>query len=282
MFVSKLIRSIFIIIISCILLKIIQFSLKSLFKITKFDERYEDTLCSVLCSVSYYIMLVLSVILILREFEIVDATAFGSLITGASIVGIVAGVASQSIIKDIFNGFFILFEKQIKVGDFIVINDEFRGNVEEIGIRSISLRDWELKRITIPNGNINSITNYSKDVMRVIIHVRVSYEEDPMKVLDSLQDVCNIMNEKYKEYFVKLSPSSNLGFKVYGITDIEKISIGAKYTITGVVISDQYFTILREAKLQVLVVLKKNNIKIGYPTNINILGNEDNINDNYK
>lgn len=279
MFVSRLIRSIGIIIVACILLKIIQLSLKSLFKITKFDERYEDTLCSVLCSVSYYIMLVLCVILILREFEVVDATAFGSLVTGASIVGIVAGVASQSILKDIFNGFFILFEKQIQVGDFVLINEKFRGSVEEIGIRSVSLRDWDLKRVTVPNGHINSIRNYSKDVMRVIVHVRVSYEEDPQKVLDSLQEVCNIMNENYKECIVEPPSSRQPGFKVYGITDIEKISIGAKYTITGVVKSEKYFKTLRETKLQVLIVFKKNNIKIGYPTNINILSSEDNINE---
>ena len=277
MFVSKLIRSIFIILISCLLLKFIQFTLKSIFKITKFDERYENTLCSVLCSISYYIMLVVTVILILREFDIVDATAFGSIVTGASIVGVIAGVASQSILKDIFNGFFILFEKQIQVGDFIVINEEFRGSVEEIGIRSTSIRDWNLKRITIPNGNINSIENYSKDVMRVVVHVRVSYEEDPLNVLDSLQEVCNIMNNKYKDDLVKLRPSSKEGFKVYGITDIEKISIGAKYTITGVVKSEKYFTILKDTKLQILIVLKKNNIKVGYPTNINILSSEDGI-----
>ena len=276
MFISKLVHSILIILISCLLLKIIQFILKSIFKITKFDERYENTLCSVLCSVSYYIMLVIAVILILKEFDIVDATAFGSLVTGASIVGIVAGVASQSILKDVFNGFFILFEKQIQVGDYRVINEEYRGCVEEIGIRSTSLRDWELKRITVPNGNINSIKNYSKDVMRVIVHVRVSYEEDPMKVLDSLEEVCNIMNDKYKDDFVKLRPSSKEGFKVYGITDIEKISIGAKYTITGVVKSHRYFEILRNAKLQILIIFKKNNIKIGYPTNI-ILSSEDNM-----
>ena len=279
MFFSRLIHSIIIILISCLSLKVIQFALKSIFKITKFDERYENTLCSVLCSVSYYIMFILSVILILREFDIVDATAFGSLVTGASIVGIVAGVASQSILKDIFNGFFILFEKQIQVGDFVVINEEFRGVIEEIGIRSTSLRDCDLKRITIPNGNINSIRNYSKDVMRVIVHVRVSYEEDPLKVLDSLEEVCNIMNEKYKNEFVKVRPSSKEGFKVYGITDIEKISIGAKYTITGVVRSKKYFEILRNAKLQVLIVFKKNNIKIGYPTSVNILSNEDNLNE---
>lgn len=277
MFVSKLIRSIFIILISCLLLKFIQFTLKSIFKITKFDERYENTLCSVLCSISYYIMLIVTVILILREFDIVDATAFGSIVTGASIVGVIAGVASQSILKDIFNGFFILFEKQIQVGDFIVINEEFRGSVEEIGIRSTSIRDWNLKRITIPNGNINSIENYSKDVMRVVVHVRVSYEEDPLNVLDSLQEVCNIMNNKYKHDFVKVKPSSKEGFKIYGITDIEKISIGAKYTITGVVKSEKYFTILKDTKLQILIVLKKNNIKVGYPTNINILSSEDGI-----
>lgn len=278
MFISKLIHSIIIIIIACISLKIIQFALKNIFKITKFDERYEDTLCSVLCSVSYYIIFGLSLILILREFNIVDATEFGSLVTGASIVGIVAGVASQSILKDVFNGFFILFEKQIQVGDFIVINNEYKGVVEEIGIRSTSLRNWDLKRITVPNGIINSIENYSKDIMRVVVHVRVSYEEDPLKVIDALEEVCLIMNEKFEDY-LNHNRSKKSGFKVYGITDIEKISIGAKYTITGVVKSDIYFNALREAKLQILIVFRKNNIKIGYPTNINILTNESNIQD---
>ncbi|WP_332524705.1 mechanosensitive ion channel family protein [Terrisporobacter sp.] len=219
-------------------------------------------------------MLVLSVILILKEFDIVDATHFGSLVTGASIVGVVAGVASQSILKDIFNGFFILFERQIQVGDFIVINNEYRGVVEEIGIRSTSIRDWDLKRITIPNGNINSVKNYSKTVMRVVVHVRVSYEENPKKVMDSLEEVCKIMNENFKEY-IHISSNHRAGFKVYGITDIEKISIGVKYTITGVVKSERYFSALRDTKLQILLVFRKNNIKIGYPTNINILYKDD-------
>ncbi|WP_353654989.1 mechanosensitive ion channel domain-containing protein [Clostridium sp. CCUG 7971] len=68
----------------------------------------------------------------------------------------------------------MLFEKQVQVGDFIVLNEEFRGRVEEIGLRSISLRDWDLRRITIANGNIASIRNYSKNKMRVVVHVRVS------------------------------------------------------------------------------------------------------------
>lgn len=275
--VRKIINSILIVVFSYIMLKLIQYLLNKLFKFTRFDVRYKNTLCSVLLSISYYIILIISIILILREFQIVDVTKFGTLVTGASIVGLIAGVASQSILKDIFNGFFILFEKQLQVGDFVVINEVFRGTVEEIGLRSTSLRDWDLKRITVPNGNITSIRNYSKDKMRVVVHVRVSYEEDPMKVLSALEEVCGIMNETYKEYLWK-SPSGKASspFKIYGVTDIEDNPVGAKYTITGVIKSYKYFSALRETKLQILIVFKKNNVHIAYPTHINILHHDNN------
>ncbi|MGL4914128.1 MAG: mechanosensitive ion channel family protein, partial [Romboutsia sp.] len=208
MFIGRIINSIIIILLSYILLKLIQYVLKKLFDFTRFDVRYENTLFSVLSSVSYYIVFISSLVLILKEFKVVDVTKFGTLVTGASIVGLIAGFASQSILKDIFNGFFILFEKQMQVGDFVIINEEFKGTVEEIGLRSMSLRDWDLKRITLPNGNINSIRNYSKNKMRVVVHVRVSYEEDPIKVMQSLEEVCEIMNISYKEYLISQSPDS--------------------------------------------------------------------------
>lgn len=275
MFLSKIINTIIIIVISYVLLKLIHYLLNKLFDFTRFDVRYENTLCSVLSSISYYIIFVISIILILREFNIVDATKFGSLVTGASIVGLIAGFASQSILKDIFNGFFILFEKQLQVGDFVIINEEFRGTIEEIGIRSTSLRDWELRRITIPNGSINSIKNYSKNKMRVIVHVKVSYEEDPNKVMDALEEVCTIMNEKFKEYLYDPETKENTSdFKVYGVTDIDSNAIGAQYTITGMVKSYKYFGALKQAKLQILIVFNKNNIKIAYPRHINIISRD--------
>lgn len=275
MIIGKIINSVIIVLISYILIKLIQYLLHRLFEFTNFDVRYENTLSSVLSSITYYIVFIICVILVLREFGIVDATKFGSLVTGASIVGLIAGFASQSILKDIFNGFFILFEKQLQVGDFVIINEEFRGTVEEIGIRSTSLRDWDLRRITLPNGNINSIKNYSKDKMRVVVHVKVSYEEDPNKVISSLEEVCKIMNNQYSDYLYKdINSNKNKGFCVYGVTDIDKSSIGAQYTITGIVKSYKYFSALRESKLQILIVFNKNNIKIAYPRHINIISHE--------
>ena len=265
------INSILIIIFWYLLLKLIKYGLRKIFDITKFDVRYENTLFSVISSISYYIVAIFCIILVLREFNIIDVSKFSTLITGAGIIGLIAGVASQSILKDIFNGFFILFEKQIHVGDFVVLNEQFTGTVEEIGLRSTSIRDWDLRRITISNGNITSVKNYSKNKMRVVAHVRVSYEEDPIKIINCLQEVCDAMNIKYKDYLYKELPKSSLGFKVYGVTDIDKNPIGAQYTITGVVESYKYFQALRDARLEILMNFKKNNIHIAYPTHINIL-----------
>ncbi|CEK36826.1 mechanosensitive ion channel family protein [Paraclostridium sordellii] len=278
MILARIINSIIIILCAYILLKLIQYFLKKLFELTRFDVRYENTLSSVLCSMAYYIIFILTIILLLKEFNIVDVTKFGTLVTGASIVGLIAGVASQSILKDIFNGFFIIFEKQIQVGDFVILNEEFRGTVEEIGLRSTSLRDWDLRRVTIPNGNILSIRNYSRNTMRVVVNVRVSYEEDPMKVINTLEEVCDILNERHKEILsIKKNKESYGKFKVYGVTDIEESPIGAKYTITGIVQSNKYFKVLKDTKLQILITFKDNGINIAYPTHINVI--KDNIND---
>nr|WP_250673142.1 mechanosensitive ion channel family protein [Paeniclostridium ghonii] len=272
MILAKLINSVIIIVCAYILLKLIQYFLKKIFEFTRFDVRYENTLNSLLCSVTYYVIFVLTIILLLREFNIVDVTKFGTLVTGASIVGLIAGVASQSILKDIFNGFFLIFEKQMQVGDFVLINEKFRGTIEEIGLRSTSLRDWDLRRVTIPNGNINSIRNYSRKNMRIVVSVRVPYQEDPLEVIKTLEEVCNTLNERHKEFLCrKKGKENNDSFSVYGVTDIEEKSVGAKYTITGIVQSHKYFTVLKDAKLQILITFRENGINIAYPTHINIV-----------
>ncbi|MEF9991417.1 MAG: mechanosensitive ion channel family protein [Paraclostridium sp.] len=278
MILARIINSIIIVVCAYVLLKLIQYFLKKIFELTRFDVRYENTLSSLLCSMAYYIIFILTIILLLKEFKIVDVTKFGTLVTGASIVGLIAGVASQSILKDIFNGFFIIFEKQIQVGDFVILNEEFRGTVEEIGLRSTSLRDWDLRRVTLPNGNIVSIRNYSRANMRVVVNVRVSYEEDPMNVIKSLEQVCDILNERHEDILWTKKGKENSGlFKVYGVTDIEESPIGAKYTITGVVQSHKYFVALKDTKLQILITFRENGINIAYPTHINVIKN--NIND---
>ncbi|SHJ68710.1 mechanosensitive ion channel family protein [Tepidibacter formicigenes] len=267
---NKFIKSITIVIVSYIFIRFIKYITKKIFDITRFDVQYERTVISIIVSISYYLSFFTACILILKEYGIIDFNQ-STILTGAGLFGLVAGFASQSLIKDILNGFFILFEKQMKVGDYVLINERFRGTVEEIGLRSISIRDWDLRRISLPNGEIKSIMNYSRKKMRVIIHVRVSYESDPNLVIQALEEVCVILNEKYKEFLVKnmMKEPSN-PFKVYGVTDIYKDSIGAQYTITGVVEPFKYWSISKDARLNILLKFKEKGIKIAYPKRVNI------------
>lgn len=263
-------KTIIIIIISYVFVKFIKYITKKIFDITRFDVQREKTIRSIIVSMSYYLAFFISVILILKEYEILDFNK-NTILTGAGLVGLVAGLASQSLIKDILNGFFILFEKQMKVGDYVIINENFRGIVEEIGLRSISIRDWNLSKITLPNGEIRSIINYSRKKMRVISHVYVPYEINPYEVVNALEEVCSILNEKYYEFLTKNmlnEPASP--FSVYGVTDIYKEKIGAQYTITGVVDPSKYWAALKDSRFTILVKFKEKRIKIAYPRRINI------------
>lgn len=266
----KFINSILIIVLSYLFVKTIKYVTKKIFDITKFDIQRENTLKSIIVSISYYLSFFVACVLVLKEFGVIDLNQ-STILTGAGVFGVIAGFASQNLIKDVLNGFFILFEKQMKVGDYVYINESFRGTVEEIGLRSTSIRDWNLRRISLPNGEIKSIMNYSRKKMRVIIHVRVSYECDPDFVMNALGEVCEALNEKYKEFLIKnIMNEPSRPFSVYGVTDIESSSVGAKYTITGVVASFKYFSISKNARLMILVKFREMGIKIAYPKRVNI------------
>lgn len=158
---ARFINSILIIVFSFLFVRTIKYITKKVFDITKFDIQRENTFKSIIVSISYYVSFFTACVLILKEFGIIDLNQ-STILTGAGIFGVIAGFASQSLIKDVLNGFFILFEKQMKVGDYVYINEHFRGTVEEIGLRSTSIRDWNLRRISLPNGEIKSIMNYSR------------------------------------------------------------------------------------------------------------------------
>ncbi|OPJ56369.1 mechanosensitive ion channel family protein [Alkalithermobacter paradoxus] len=267
---EKIIRSILIVILSFLSVRFVKYITKKIFDITKFNIQYEKTVRSIIVSLAYYVAFFASLVILLKEYGLLDLSK-STIVTGAGIVGLVAGLGSQSLIKDILNGFFILFENQMKVGDYVVINESFRGTVEEIGLRSTSIRDWNLRRIHIPNGEIKSIINYNRKRMRVIVDVYVSYETDPYLVIEALEEVCKSLNEKYGEFLCKnmMNEPAN-PFDVYGVTDIDEKNIGAKYTITGVVEPFKYWSALKDARLEILVKFREKQIKIAYPRRINI------------
>ncbi|MGV2828828.1 mechanosensitive ion channel family protein [Myxosarcina sp. GI1(2024)] len=97
------------------------------------------------------------------------------LLAGAGILGLALSFASQNLIKDALNGFFIILEDQYAVGDIVSISD-FGGQVENLNLRITQLRDPEGRLITIPNSEIKTVANLSSQWSRADINIPVAYQ----------------------------------------------------------------------------------------------------------
>jgi small conductance mechanosensitive channel len=149
------------------------------------DERKSETLIVVLQSMLRYSVYFVGIISI--------AGMFGNVgLTMAGIGGVAVGFGSQSLIKDIINGFFILFEDQYTVGDHINIDGK-SGIVESIGLRLTRIRDFNGDLHTIPNGSITKVTNHSRGDIRILVDIDISRSAD----LDRANEVIEALGKRF-------------------------------------------------------------------------------------
>ncbi|QFR93119.1 mechanosensitive ion channel family protein [Streptomyces tsukubensis] len=76
-------------------------------------------------------------------------TAGKSVLASAGLIGIVAGVAAQSTLGNLFSGFQIAFGDMVRIGDTVVVDGEW-GVVEEVTLTFLAVRTWDERRITMP------------------------------------------------------------------------------------------------------------------------------------
>lgn len=100
----------------------------------------------------------------------------------AGVLGIAVGFGAQSLIKDYFNGFFMLLENQVRQGDVVEAGGK-GGLVEEVTLRYIKMRDYDGNVHFIPNGIITTVTNMSRGFAYAVIDVGVAYREDLDEVM---------------------------------------------------------------------------------------------------
>lgn len=100
-----------------------------------------------------------------------------SILTGLGIAGLALSLAAQNIIRDFLNGVFIIFEDQFAVGDVVKI-DGNSGVVEVFTLRTTRLRTLDGELVTIPNGSIVTVMNFTKKWSRARIEVGVDYGTD--------------------------------------------------------------------------------------------------------
>jgi len=110
-------------------------------------------------------------------------------VAGASILAAILGFGAQNFLRDIIAGFFILFEGQYNVGDFVMVEPtKASGLVEEFGLRTTKLRTLSGELIYIPNGSLPGVTNYISGQQRFTIEVQLKDEEAEKRVLEEMQE----------------------------------------------------------------------------------------------
>ncbi len=149
-----------------------------------------QTLGSILTSTAGVIIAIVAIFMVLAEVG-VNITP---LLAGAGVVGIAIGFGAQHLIRDILNGLFVLLEDQYNKGDVVQIAGIW-GLVEDVNLRRTVLRDLDGAVHSIPNGEVRTSSNYTKEWSRVNLNVSVAYGED----LEHVMEVINRVGKKLAE-----------------------------------------------------------------------------------
>ncbi|WP_101841895.1 mechanosensitive ion channel family protein [Halobacillus sp. Marseille-P3879] len=157
-------------------------------------ERREATLKKLIINALTYVVYFTAFIMILETFTL----DIGALLAGAGIAGLAIGFGAQNLVRDIISGFFIIFEDQFSVGDYILASG-VEGIVEEVGIRTCKIKGFTGEVHILPNGNVTQVTNYSIHNSFAIVDVSIAYEENIEKAEQVIADLLEELPDRYPE-----------------------------------------------------------------------------------
>ena len=130
------------------------------------------------------IIIGVGLIFAIREYPPLRTVA-GSLLAGAGILAAIVGFASQAAFSNIVNGIFIIIFKPFRVNDRLKIKDIYTGIVEDITLRHTVIRDFENRRIIVPNSVIASEilvnSDYNEDAVCRFVEFNVVFSTDLAK-----------------------------------------------------------------------------------------------------
>lgn len=250
-------RLIFILILAFILLRIVLFFVH---RMQRFAERQAAsnpqrasevrTLASILRATAYSIIGFIVLLHILSIFSI----NLLPLLASASVVGVGIGLGAQSLFKDMINGIFILIENQYNVGDVVRVAS-ITGTVEDLSLRVTRLRDGDGISHYIPNSQIATVSNYSRDFSVGNLTVVVDASADPDRVLEVLrQTAVSLRNDPEFQPFTS-DPV------IPGIEKLEGRSV--TYQVSMRASLGKKDDILRELRRRILFAFEQNGIPLG-------------------
>jgi small conductance mechanosensitive channel len=153
-------------------------------RVAAMREQQTRTLAGLLYSAGTALIVTVAVLTALAEFGF----SVAPIAAAAGLASLAFGFGAQHLVRDVINGFLIVFEDQYVVGDTVRIGEQ-TGRVEHMTLRRTVLRDAQGALVTIPNGEIRQLANLNRDWSQLYVDVALSNEEDVTRALAVLEEV---------------------------------------------------------------------------------------------
>lgn len=226
------------------------------------DDRRARTLTPLVRSLLRYVVDVVAVLSLLSIF--LPPETLQPILASAGVVGLAVGFGAQSLVKDIIAGFFILYEDQFAVGDYITTGS-YSGVVEDIGLRISRLRDFSGAVHVLPNGRIEAVSNMSRGQMRALVDVSVAYEESLPHVLDVLRQVSADIAGEFGELIAS-------GPEVLGVVNFGPSAMDIR--IQAQTRPMEQWGVERALRHRILEAFEREGIEIAYPKQVFLQGRD--------
>ena len=191
----------------------------------------------------------------------------GPFIASAGVIGLGISFGAQSIFKDMLTGVFILIEDQYSVGDVVKIAG-LQGTVEDLTLRVTKLRDSDGTLYIVPNSQIATVSNLSRDFSVATLPVSADTGVDPDRVMALLRDLASQLRADEALRDVLIADPQVLGVdKINGHEVLYPINLRVR--------ANQRDGVLRELRRRVLIAFEKEHIPFGYANSTLVLQKPD-------
>ena len=218
------------------------------------------TMASIVRATSYSIF---GFIVFLQVLNILGIP-YQPILASAGILGVAIGLGAQSIFKDMINGVLILVEDQYNVGEVVSLAG-LKGTVEDLSLRRTSVRDADGTLYIIPNSQIATVSNLSRDFSIATLNVSVDASANPDKIISLLTKLAvAVRNDAIFKDVAVADPV------VLGVDKIDGRAV--TYPIQIRVRANQRDGVLRELRRRIILAFEKEGIPLGNdPANMLIL-----------
>ncbi len=179
------------------------------------NEKQVKTLIGLLRTICLTLVWVVGIVMSLGQIGL-DITP---ILAGAGIVGLAVGFGAQNLVRDVINGFFMILENQVRIGDVAVVNGT-GGLVEAISYRTITLRDLSGTVHIFPNGTVTTLANMTKGWSGYVLDIGVAYKEDTDRVSNVMKEVAKELQNDPELGPKILEPIEILGVDKFGESEV--------------------------------------------------------------